>query len=289
MTDSENCGAPLVKRGAPWYNVHMELVLCCDYGLDDAAATVDALAHAAQDGYTRAVLVAVGGNVPPAVSLANAGKLVAHLPFVTVPLTVVDTTAEKQPFEFLKTIHGGDGMGDLFSDDEGFSASVVPFSAWLQTLQGDYDLLSLGPMTLIPRILARKNARRFVFMGGNIAEEPNFHGYEFNHALDRGAFSDVVSAYAHVAVTMDTCRVPALNVQEAPPEGEGLLAKIVRRAREMTFFSGEKGCYVWDDMAVKVLRHPDWFQTYLAEDRDGNLLTVARYVLGKPYREIMEQ
>ena len=57
----------------------------------------------------------------------------------------------------------------------------------------------------------------------------------------------------------------------------------------MTFVSGEKGCYVWDDMAVKVLRHPDWFQTYLAEDRDGNLLTVARYVLGRPYREIMEQ
>ena len=50
----------------------MKLVLFCDYGLDDAAATADALAHAAEDGYEQAVLVAIGGNVPPAVALENA-------------------------------------------------------------------------------------------------------------------------------------------------------------------------------------------------------------------------
>ena len=283
-----NFGAPLVKRGAPCYNVGMKLILCCDYGLDDAAATADALAHAAQDGYSEAVLVAAGGNVPPEVSLENAKKLVAHLPFGTVPLTVVDTTGEAQPYEFLKTIHGEDGMGDLFSDAAGFCAPVVPFAQWLEELSGEFDLLSLGPMTLVPRILAHKNARRFVFMGGNIAEEPNFHGYEFNHALDREAFSIAVRAWPHVAVTMDTCRVPALNIQKNPPAGTGFLAKIVRRAREMTFVSGEKGCYIWDDMAVKVLRHPEWFETYAATDRDGNRLTVARYVLGKPYEDIME-
>ena len=70
----------------------MKLVLVCDYGLDDAAATVDALAHAAQDGHKEVSLVAIGGNVPPDVALANAKKLVAHLPFETVPVTVVDTT-----------------------------------------------------------------------------------------------------------------------------------------------------------------------------------------------------
>ena len=77
----------------------MNLILCCDYGLDDAAATVDALSHAAADGYECAALVAAGGNVPPEISLANAKKLVAHLPFETVPLVVVDTTAEEQPAE----------------------------------------------------------------------------------------------------------------------------------------------------------------------------------------------
>ena len=84
-------------------------------------------------------------------------------------------------------------MGDLFSDAAGFLRPVVPFASGWRALAGDYDLSRLGPMTLVPRILAQKNARRFVFMGGNIAEEPNFHGYEFNHALDREAFSDVAA------------------------------------------------------------------------------------------------
>ena len=132
----------------------MKLILCCDYGLDDAAATVDALAHAKADGYESAALVAVGGNVPPDVSLANAKKLVAHLPFSTVPLTVIDTTAEEQPFEYLKHIHGNDGMGDLFSDDDGFSAPVVAFSDWLAQIEGEYDLLSLGF-----RVHGRKHCR----------------------------------------------------------------------------------------------------------------------------------
>ena len=57
----------------------------------------------------------------------------------------------------------------------------------------------------------------------------------------------------------------------------------------MTFVSGEKGCYIWDDMAVKVLRHPGWFETYPAADRDGNRLTVAKYTGNKPYPEILEQ
>ncbi len=266
----------------------MKLVLFCDYGLDDAAATVDALAHAAQDGYSEAVLVAVGGNVPPEVSLENAKKLAAHLPFGTVPLTVVDTTQEAQPCEFLKTIHGGDGMGDLFADADGFRSPVAPFAAWLADFEGEYDLLSLGPMTLVPRMLQRKTPRRFVFMGGNIAEQPNFHGYEFNHALNKEAFTAAVRMCAHTAVTMDTCRHPLLNIQNAPPAGGGLLAAIARRAREMTFVSGEKGCYLWDDIAVKALRHPDWFALEEKTDRDGNLLTVARYILNKPYGEIME-
>lgn len=265
----------------------MKLILCCDYGLDDAAATVDALAHAKQDGYEAVALVAIGGNVPRSVALRNAVKLVAYLK-PTVPVEIVDTTAVAQPEEFLTTIHGNDGMGDLFPDAESV-CNVVPFERFLRSLTGEYDLLSLGPMTVVPAVLARGTCRNFVFMGGNIAEEPNFHGYEFNHALDRKAFSEVVKTYPHVAVTMDTCRHTLLNIQENVPEGDSLLHRIVRRSREMTFVSGEKGCYVWDDVAVKYLRHPAWFELQTATDRDGNVLTVARYVAGKPYAEILEQ
>lgn len=267
----------------------MKLVLFCDYGIDDAAATADALFHAARDGYDGAAIVAVGGNVPPEISLANAKKLVAHLPFKTVPVCLVDTCALRQPFRFLKKIHGGDGMGDLFSDDAGFCAPVLPFEDWLAHWSEPYDFLSLGPMTLVLRMLRHRRPRRFVFMGGNIAERPNYEGYEFNHALDRAAFADVVRVYEHIAVTLDTCRHPLLNVQNDPPEARSLLASIVRRAREMTFVSGEKGSYIWDDMAVKALRHPDWFGYERAADRDGNVLTVARYTYGRPYGEIIDR
>lgn len=286
---SANVRRPLVKGGGACYNGNMKLVLCCDYGIDDAAATVDALSHALADGYASAALVAVGGNVPADVALTNAKKLAAHLDFGTVPYVVVDTTAEEQPAQFLKDIHGGDGMGDVFADDHGFSAPVLRFSEWLDACEGEYDLLSLGPMTLIPRILARLKIRKFVLMGGNIAETPNFHGYEFNHALNRAAFSRAVAAMPHVAVTMDTCRHPLLNVQDVDLGGEGLQRLFVRRAREMTFVSGEKGCYIWDDMAVKALRHPDWFDCSLQTDRDGNVLNVARYILGKPYTDILDR
>lgn len=264
----------------------MRLVLFCDYGLDDAAATVDALQHALADGYEKVDLVAVGGNVPADVALKNAIKLVHNLDFSLPELAIVDTTGCPQPCEFLKTIHGGDGMGDLFEEVSAPDVSVIPFQVWLEELR-DFVLLSLGPMTLVPCVLAKK-PNKFIFMGGNISEEPNFHGYEFNHALNREAFSECVR-YPHVAVTMDTCRHPLINLQHEEIEEKSLLHRIVLRAKERTFLSGEKGCYVWDDIAVKYLRHPEWFELYSAKDRDGNLLTVARYTLGKRFLSVLEK
>ncbi len=266
----------------------MKLILFCDYGLDDAAATCDALSHAVADGYEEVVLVAVGGNVPADIALVNAKKLVAHCDFSLPNVTIVDTTAIDQPCEYLKDIHGGDGMGDLFEKKDPMGVSVITFETWFKGFSGDYILLSLGPMTLVPGMLKRGNCVKFVFMGGNISEVPNFHGYEFNHAMNRAAFSEAVK-HRHVAITMDTCRHPLLNIQQKPLEECGLMRKIVNRAREMTFVSGEKGSYIWDDMAVKYLRHPDWFTLYEANDRDGNLLTVAKYVYGKEYAEIVDE
>ena len=90
----------------------MKLILFCDYGLDDAAATYDVLRHA--EDYDSADLVAIGGNVPSEISLRNAKKLVANCDFALPEVRIVDTTAIEQPNEYLKEIHGDDGMGDLF-------------------------------------------------------------------------------------------------------------------------------------------------------------------------------
>lgn len=265
----------------------MKLVLFCDYGLDDAAATCDVLAHSIGDGYEEVVLVAIGGNVPPTISLRNAIRLVANCEFEYAPVTIVDTTNEEQPFEFLTIVHGGDGMGDLFQDKP-FHANVRPFKEWLKDFSDDYNLLSLGPMTLVPALVKKCAPKKFVFMGGNIAEEPNFQGYEFNHALDRQAFAETVK-FPHTAVTLDTCRNPFLDIQKEKLDEDSILKRIISRARELTLTSGEKGCYLWDDIAVKCLRHPNWFRIRYGEDRDGNELTYAEFIHGEKYLKLLEQ
>ena len=261
----------------------MKLVLFCDYGVDDAAATCDVFRSKR---YDEVDVVPVGGNVPKEIAFRNAKTLLSVLG-VKEGVRLVDARKEAQPEEFLTLIHGDDGMGDLFPAADAPAVPVLDFSRWLDEAgKAPFDLLSLGPMTLPARLLARAVPERFVFMAGTIAEEPNFHGYEFNHALDRAAFSDC-ARFPHTAVTMDTCRDPLLNVQPAPLPGEGLMERIVNRARELTFRSGETGCYLWDDIAFKCLLHPDWFTCTRERDRDGNELTVAHYAYGKPYAEIV--
>ncbi|MBO5045852.1 MAG: nucleoside hydrolase [Clostridia bacterium] len=262
----------------------MKLVVFCDYGLDDGAATCDILSHASA--FSSIDIVAIGGNVPTEVALCNAKKLLAAWGDLPQNVRIVDTTLLPQPSEFLKFIHGEDGMGSLFSEVES-PVPVLSYSEWVSSLEDGFILLSLGPMTVVEHLLKEKTPSQFIFMGGNVAEEPNYNGYEFNHGVNRSAFSACVRR-PHVAITMDTCRNPLLNVQESGLDGEGMMRDFVRKIRQMTFVSGEKGCYVWDDMAVKYLLHPEWFTLYNGVDKDGNLLTVAKYVLEKKYGEIID-
>ena len=263
----------------------MKLVLFCDYGLDDAAATVDALMHSQEDGYEEVVLVAIGGGVPPTISLRNAIRLVSNCDFAHAPVTIVDTTAQEQPFEFLTGVHGGDGMGNLFGDKP-FHARVLPFSKWLNDFSGEYRLVGLGPMTLTLELLKKCEPEKFVFMGGNIENAPNFHGDEFNFALDREAFCEAVK-YPHAAVTLDSCRSPFFKLQHERIEG-GLLERILSRARELALMTGAKECYPQGEIAVKYLRHPNWFTLRYGEDQNENELTYAQYVHGEQYLKLIK-
>ena len=65
--------------------------------------------------------------------------------------------------------------------------------------------------------------------------------------------------------------------------------RIVGRSRELSLGTREKGCFVWDDIAVKYLRHPDWFTLSNETDCDGNKLTVARYKGNREYLEIINE
>ena len=264
----------------------MTLVLFCDYGLDGAAATVDALMHSQEDGYQEVVLVAIGGCVPPTISLRNAIRLVSGCNFSHSPVTIVDTTQEEQPFEFLTNVQGGDGMGNLFEDGP-FHAKVVPFDRWLNAFSGGYRLLSLGPLTLVIKLLQKCAPEQFVFLGGNIAAEPNFHGCEFNQALDPAAFQEAVK-YPHAAVTLDSCQSRFLKIAHEEIGGQSLFKRIVSRARELALMSGKKEVCLSGDIALKLLRHPNWFLLRYGEDEEGNGLTYAEYVHGEEYLKVLE-
>ncbi len=253
-----------------------DLVVFADYGLDDAAATVSLAAH--REKFGKIVIIPIGGNVPVSMAYDNCITLLSHLDLWDV--TVVDTREISQPSEYLADIHGKDGMGDVLqrrSAPDGFAS--VPFSDWIETLTGEEMLLSLGPCTLVKRVLERYPTCSLVFMGGCAKTEPNFGEYEFNQALDAGAFAYCASR-EHVAITLDTCRVEKLDMRlrDEARFGDSLHDVILKADVRLSITRGEEGCYVWDDVAVCYLLHPERFVIETMVDRQGNALKNARYI-----------
>lgn len=260
------------------------IVVLCDYGLDDAAATVDLLDNGSV--YSTIDILPIGGNVPVDVSYRNVFRLLSHYPGDISKVRIVDTTEIPQPNEYLKEIHGEDGMGDLFSTENmDLAVPILQYSDWVKTLPEDVLVLSLGPMTVVKDIFQTAGPRELVLMGGCINEEPNFNGYEFNHCLDREAFTYCLQ-YPHIAITLDTCRNPLLNIEKRIILGDDVLSQIMRRDQVLGVQRKEIGCYVWDDIAVKYLHHPEWFEKTLGVDRDGNSVTTLKYIRENHYLDI---
>lgn len=259
-----------------------KLILFADYGLDDAAATATLLQH--HDRFDAIDIVAIGGNVPAEVSLRNCHTLLSYFPEVWEKITVVDTTAEPQPSEYLAHIHGDDGMGDLFDHTRKTAVKTVPFASWLPTTDGTELLLSLGPMTMVVPLMERHSTYFPIIMGGCVHTPPNYHGYEFNHGLDPAAFA-VCTKVPHAAITLDTVRVEVLDMRLREIEGEDIHAQILRADQKLSITRGEEGCYVWDDVAAAYLLWPDRFRLTEEEDLDGNRIFNAVYISEKLYFE----
>jgi inosine-uridine nucleoside N-ribohydrolase len=252
-------------------------VILADLGLDDAAA----VAHLLRERKRSAgiVLIPIGGNVPVEMAFANARTLLcAAGDAMSAGVTVVDTRAIPQRGEYLPDFHGKDGMGDILpaADVWPRDVRVVAFADWLEGFRESGVLLSLGPTTLARTILEKRPELSLVLMGGCIRETPNFHGYEFNHALDREAFAFCVQ-YPHVAITMDTCRVPRLNLLRDTIPGDGLYERLLRADQAVSEMRGDGECRVWDDVAALYLLEPNRFRVSEERDRDGNRVLQAVY------------
>ena len=259
-----------------------KLILFADYGLDDAAATATVLQrHHLFDAID---IVAIGGNVPSNVSLRNCYTLLSYFPEALDKITVVDTTAEPQPSEYLAEIHGNDGMGDLFDHTRKVRVKTVPFAAWLPTTDGTEALLSLGPMTLVKPLMALHDTYFPVIMGGRVRTAPNYHGYEFNHGLDKEAFAYCTKG-EHAAITLDTVRTTALDMRLREITGSDVHSQIVRADQKLSITRGEEGCFLWDDVAAICLIYPQRFRLVPETDQDGNRVYNAEYISDKLYFE----
>lgn len=259
-----------------------KLIIFADYGLDDAAATATILQR--YERFDAIDIVAIGGNVPSDVSLRNCYTLVSYFPEVWGKLTVVDTTEKPQPSEYLAEIHGNDGMGDLFDHSRKTEVKTMTFDAWLSTTDGTEQLLSLGPMTLVKPLMDKHPGYRPVIMGGRVRTAPNYHGYEFNHGLDKAAFADCTKA-DHAVITLDTVRTEKLDMRLREVTGSDIHSRIVRTDQALSITRGEEGCFLWDDVAAAYLLYPERFKLVPEIDQDGNRLFNAVYVSEKLYFE----
>ncbi|MBQ9940380.1 MAG: nucleoside hydrolase [Clostridia bacterium] len=258
------------------------LIIFADYGLDDAAATVTLFKH--HQKFETITIVPIGGNVPCSMSYNNCLTLLSHYKNIQNKLTVVDAQNIPQPSEYLSEIHGKDGMGDFFERTlPDFHPNVVSFDQWLTNIPRDSVILSLGPMTLVKKVM-EIIPLPLVLMGGCINETPNFKGYEFNHCLDTDAFS-FCTAFPHTAITLDTCRVKALDMRQREITGDDLHSAILRADCRLSISRKEDGCYVWDDIAAAYLVFPERFSVEKACDLHGNTLYNAKYISDKLYFE----
>lgn len=248
------------------------IIIFADYGLDDAAATVSILERAER--FDRIDIVPIGGNVPVEVAFRNAFTLLSFYPSVWNKVRVIDTTYLPQPSEYLKDIHGGDGMGDVF-DPAPANVERISFEPWLATLTGEETVLSLGPATLVKPVMER-HRHPLIMMAGCIDTPPNFKGFEFNHCLDKEAFS-YCAPQAEAVITLDTCRVPALDVSAVTPD-RTLHGRIMQAAQKLATAWDNAGCHMWDDVAACCLLFPHRFTAPLQTDPHGNTYHHAKYI-----------
>lgn len=257
------------------------IALLCDYGLDDAAATMYLLRHA--DQFEKIDILPIAGNFPLVMSMGNARRLL-HYGGEAVPnVRLVDTSSIPQPTEFLPDIHGEDGMGDLLPIDMTCNVAVLNYDEWIDSVDDSYTIVSLGPCTVTLEIMKRTNgAPSLIMMGGNLTQPPNYKGYEFNHGMNPDAYSKC-AAYPHVVATLDSCHHPLLDFSCRSAASEDLLGQFINKYVALCRERKETGSYVYDLTATYYLVHPEKFTVETAQDNCGNTLSVLKYIADEPF------
>lgn len=253
----------------------MKIALLCDYGIDDAVATLYLLKYA--DRFEQIDILPVGGNFPLGEVMVNAKRLLTYAENLPKNIRLVDTSVIEQPCERLTNIHGEDGIGNFLPKEENYNGEIISFNEWLDCVDEDYTVISLGPCTVTLEILKVKRVANLIFMCGNIAELPNYKNYEFNHGVNPEAFSECLK-YPHYSVTLDTCHNKYLDFFLIENKENGWLSKAIERAKELSRERNEAFCAIYDLAAVIYLLEPERFISETKTDPFGNKINVLKYI-----------
>ncbi len=252
----------------------MKIALLCDYGMDDAVATLYLLKYA--DRFEQIDILPIGGNFPLSEAMNNAKRILTYAEELPKNIRLVDTSCVPQRFERLTNIHGEDGIGNFLPKDQNYKGKIIDFNEWLCDVGDDYTIVSLGPCTVTREILKKQNVGSLILMCGNISESPNYNEYEFNHGIDPQAFAECVK-YPHYSVTLDTCHNKYCDFNLIKITEEGWFKKAVERTVELSNSRLEDACYIYDLVAVIYLLEPEKFTSEFKNDAFGNKINVLKY------------
>ena len=242
------------------------IIMFCDYGLDDAIATLHILRNAGMFG--RIDIVPVGGNVPVDIAYPNAHTLLAAADADINKVRIVDTRGIAQAAADIPDVHGKDGIGDVLSLAPS-NAPVIAFDEYKNELAKNGDpsvdcLLSLGPCT-VPVLLGYM-PETIVVMGGTTLEPPNQGDYEFNECMDIAAF-ETLAARATAVATLDSCHDKKFdfdNMRFDDALADKLLKKYVAMCKRRNAF-----VTVYDYVAALFVTDPALFAVHKTMRADG--------------------
>ena len=242
------------------------LIMFCDYGLDDAIATLHILKNAHMFNYID--IVPIGGNVDARTAYRNAHTLLKHAKADKSKVRIVDTRTIKQYAADIPDVHGSDGIGDVLAPAPS-DIPVIDYGAFADELKIKADpardcVLSLGPCT-VPNMIGYVPFCT-VLMGGTVNEQPNYGEYEFNEACDVQAFK--AFAYKATAVaTLDTCHDKGFGFESFTmndPLADRLIAKYVHMCNSRNAI-----VTVYDYVAALAVTNPEKFEATRIKRPDG--------------------
>lgn len=254
-----------------------KLVILSDYGLDDAVALSWLFSH--RENFSSIDVVAVAGNVSCARALENAKKLIYELQKEggEAEINLISTLEVPQSEEDLPSIHGKDGMGDLFKNKKRYDKiKAADFNDYLKNLKNGFILLSLGPLTITKLILEKAKPSLTLIMAGVVDEIPNYNGLEFNQALDAAAYCECLK-YPHLIATLDTCRHQSFNLAGFKSKETGILSKLINRSVKLAMKRHKDNSYIYDFIASLYLTNPLLFSSENIKDKHGNALTQLKF------------